>query len=103
MGGRFSSCTGVVVIIWESDQTTGGVFHWGEMIKKVLIGILCGAAMLTAGILIGHFGIMKSGSAPSWVQDMAKDVDESLIEKFLSEVDNIQIQENLKWVDKWSN
>lgn len=67
------------------------------MIKKVLIGIFCGAAVLTAGILIGHFGITKSSdSAPSWVQNVAKDVDESLIEKFLSEVDNIQIQENLR-------
>lgn len=67
------------------------------MIKQVLIGILCGAAVLTVGILIGHYGIVKSSSsAPSWVNDVAKDVDESLIEKFLSEVDNIQIQENLK-------
>lgn len=68
------------------------------MIKQVLIGIVCGAAVLTAGILIGHYGIDKSSSAPSWVRDVAKDVDESLIEKFLSEVDNIQIQENLRWV-----
>ncbi|GLD54291.1 N-acetylated-alpha-linked acidic dipeptidase-like protein [Lates japonicus] len=71
------------------------------MIKKVLIGILCSAAVLTVGILIGHFGITKSsGSAPSWVRDVAKDVDESLVEKFLSEVDNIQIQENLRELTK---
>uniref|UniRef100_A0A4W6EME8 Aminopeptidase NAALADL1 n=1 Tax=Lates calcarifer TaxID=8187 RepID=A0A4W6EME8_LATCA len=71
------------------------------MIKKVLIGILCSAAVLTLGILIGHFGITKSsGSAPSWVRDVAKDVDESLVEKFLSEVDNIQIQENLRELTK---
>ncbi|XP_045891609.1 aminopeptidase NAALADL1 [Micropterus dolomieu] len=71
------------------------------MIKQVLIGILCGAAVLTVGILIGHYGIAKSSSsAPSWVNDVAKDVDESLIEKFLSEVDNIQIQENLKELTK---
>uniref|UniRef100_A0A8D0D0H6 Aminopeptidase NAALADL1 n=1 Tax=Sander lucioperca TaxID=283035 RepID=A0A8D0D0H6_SANLU len=69
------------------------------MIKQVLIGVLCGAAVLTAGILIGHFGITMS-SAPSWVKDVAKDVDESLIEKFLSEVDNIQIQENLRSLTK---
>ena len=75
------------------------------MIKQVLIGIVCGAAVLTIGILIGHYGITKSSSssAPSWVKDVAKDVDESLIEKFMSEVDNIQIQENLRWVDVWSN
>ena len=69
------------------------------MIKQLLIGIVCSAAVLTFGILIGHFGINKSSnSAPSWVKDVTKDVDESLIEKFLSEVDNIQIQENLRWV-----
>ncbi|XP_059192668.1 aminopeptidase NAALADL1-like [Centropristis striata] len=62
---------------------------------------VCGAVVLTAGILIGHFGITKSGSsAPSWVKDVAKDVDESLIEKFMSEVDNIQIKENLRELTK---
>ncbi|XP_070759761.1 aminopeptidase NAALADL1 [Enoplosus armatus] len=71
------------------------------MIKQMLIGILCGAAVLTAGILIGHYGITNSSSsAPSWVKDVAKDVDESLIEKFLSEVDSIHIQENLKELTK---
>ena len=68
-----------------------------RMIKQVLIGLLSGAAMLTAGILIGHYGITESSSSPpAWINDVAKDVDESLIEKFLSEVDNIQIQENLR-------
>ncbi|XP_049906969.1 aminopeptidase NAALADL1 [Epinephelus moara] len=71
------------------------------MIKQVLIGIVCGAVVLTVGILIGHYGITKSSSsAPSWVKDVAKDVDESFIEKFLSEVDNIQIQENLRELTK---
>lgn len=73
------------------------------MIKQVLISVVCGAAVLTAGILIGHYGISESSSAPSWAKDVVKDVDESLIEKFLSEVDNIQIQENLRWVDEGSN
>lgn len=67
------------------------------MLKQVLIGVLCGSVVLTAGILIGHFGITKSGdSAPSWVKDAAKDVDEKLIQQFLSEVDNVKIQENLR-------
>lgn len=67
------------------------------MIKWVLISVVCGAAVFTAGILIGHYGITKSNdSTPSWVTDVTKDVDESLIEKFLSEVDNLQIQENLR-------
>lgn len=67
------------------------------MIKQVLIVVVCGAVALAVGILIGHYGITKSSSpVPSWVTDVTKDVDESFIEKFLSEVDNLQIQENLK-------
>ncbi|KAE8291948.1 N-acetylated-alpha-linked acidic dipeptidase-like protein [Larimichthys crocea] len=46
-----------------------------------------------------HF--VKSGSsAPSWVKDVAKDVDEDFVEKFMSTVDNIQIQENLRELTK---
>lgn len=68
-----------------------------RMIKKILLGVVCGVAVLAVGIIIGHYGISKSSSsAPSWVRDVAKDVDESLIEKFLSEVDNMKIQENLR-------
>ncbi|XP_029367288.1 aminopeptidase NAALADL1 [Echeneis naucrates] len=70
------------------------------MIKQAIIGILCASVILTAGILIGHYGIVKNSPAPSWVMDVAKDVDESLIEKFLSEVDNLNIQENLKELTK---
>lgn len=67
------------------------------MFKKVLIGVICGSAILTMGILIGHFGITKSGdSAPSWVKDVSKDVDENLLQEFLSQVDNVNIQENLR-------
>lgn len=70
------------------------------MLMKVLISVVCAVAVLTVGILIGHFGIDKGSSAPIWVQDVAKDVDESLIEMFLSEVDSMQIQENLKELTK---
>ncbi|KAM9743594.1 aminopeptidase NAALADL1 [Menidia menidia] len=71
------------------------------MIKQALLGILCGAAVLTVGILIGHYGIEKSSdSSPSWVKDVAKDVDEDLIQQFMSEVDNIEIQENLRELTK---
>lgn len=50
------------------------------------------------GILIGHFGIQtdKQEKVPDWVASLSKDVDESLIEKFIAEVDNMQIQENLR-------
>uniref|UniRef100_A0A671WYG0 N-acetylated alpha-linked acidic dipeptidase like 1 n=1 Tax=Sparus aurata TaxID=8175 RepID=A0A671WYG0_SPAAU len=70
------------------------------MILKVVISVVCAVSVLTVGILIGHFGIDKGSSAPSWVNDVAKDVDEALIEKFLSEVDNMQIQENLRELTK---
>ncbi|KAM3867863.1 aminopeptidase NAALADL1 [Diretmus argenteus] len=70
------------------------------MLKKVLIGVLCGAAILTVGILLGHYGIKSGSSAPAWVEDVVRDVDESLIEKFLAEVDNMEIQENLRELTK---
>lgn len=67
------------------------------MIKQLVIGALCISAALTFGILIGHYGITKSGgSTPSWLKDVTKDVDENLIEKFLSEVDRVQIGQNLR-------
>lgn len=57
--------------------------------------------MLTIGILIGHFGISKTGSsAPPWASDVVKDVDEDFITTFLSEVDNIQIKEYLRELTK---
>lgn len=64
---------------------------------QVLISIVCGVAVLAVGILIGHYGITKNSSAePSWVNDVGKDVDESVIEEFMSGVDNIRIRENLR-------
>ena len=66
------------------------------MLRKVLFGGLCAAVTLAVGILLGHFGIQQSDSTPSWVQDVAKDVDEDLIQRFISEVDNMEIQENLR-------
>ncbi|XP_057686898.1 aminopeptidase NAALADL1 isoform X2 [Corythoichthys intestinalis] len=71
------------------------------MIKTVFIGLFCGAAILTAGILIGHYGIEKSSdSEPAWVKDVSKDVDERLLEEFLSEVDNVNIKDNLRELTK---
>ncbi|XP_061762105.1 aminopeptidase NAALADL1 [Nerophis ophidion] len=72
------------------------------MIKKVLARLLCGAALLTAGILIGHYGIEKSSgsTSASWVKDVGRDVDEKMLEEFLSQVDNIHIQENLRALTK---
>lgn len=62
-----------------------------------MISLLCCAVLFTVGILIGHYGIPKSSSPPpSWLFDVTKDVDESFIQTFLSEVDNLQIQNNLE-------
>lgn len=63
----------------------------------ILISVLCCAVLFAAGMLIGHFAIPKSSTPPpSWVTDLAKDVDESLIEAFLSEVETGRIENNLK-------
>lgn len=62
-----------------------------------MISLLCCAVLFTVGILIGHYAIPRSSTPPpSWLTEVAKDVDESFIEAFLSEVNNLQIQENLK-------
>uniref|UniRef100_A0A8C6UM05 Aminopeptidase NAALADL1 n=1 Tax=Neogobius melanostomus TaxID=47308 RepID=A0A8C6UM05_9GOBI len=68
-----------------------------EMIKKLLLGFGCCACVLTIGILIGHFAISKT---PFWPSDVFKDVDENFITAFLSEVDNIQIEHNLRELTK---
>ncbi|XP_024293904.1 aminopeptidase NAALADL1 [Oncorhynchus tshawytscha] len=70
------------------------------MLKKVLLGSLGAALVLTAGILLGHFGIQRGSTAPDWVMDVTQDVDEALIQKFIVEVDNIAIQENLRELTK---
>ncbi|XP_023679806.2 aminopeptidase NAALADL1 [Paramormyrops kingsleyae] len=66
------------------------------MLKKVLLCGLGGAVALTVGILLGHFGIKQGSTSPECVQD----VDESVIAQFLAEVDNNQIQENLRQLTK---
>lgn len=65
-------------------------------LKVLLISAACGVVFFTVGILIGHFAISKEQPVPRWVSDVKKDVDERFIERFLSEVDNIRIQENLR-------
>lgn len=68
------------------------------MLKKLLLFALAGVAVFTVGILIGHFGIKQKNSTPlpKWVQQVAQDVDENFIEKFIAQVDNVQIEETLK-------
>ncbi|KAJ8380662.1 hypothetical protein SKAU_G00014400 [Synaphobranchus kaupii] len=67
------------------------------MLMKLLLYGLLGAGIFIVGILLGHFAIEKGGPpAPEWVEDVSRDVDEGLIERFIKEVDNIEIQENLR-------
>ncbi|XP_072289664.1 aminopeptidase NAALADL1 [Eucyclogobius newberryi] len=71
------------------------------MLKTLIIGFGCCACVLTIGILIGHFGISKTGSStPSWASDVVRDVDEDFISTFLSEVDNMEIGDNLRELTK---
>uniref|UniRef100_A0A6Q2X6H1 Uncharacterized protein n=1 Tax=Esox lucius TaxID=8010 RepID=A0A6Q2X6H1_ESOLU len=70
------------------------------MLKKLLLGGLGAALVLTAGILLGHFGIQRGSTIPGWIQDVTQDVDEDLIQRFISEVDNVEIQENLRELTK---
>ncbi|MGH0189071.1 UNVERIFIED_CONTAM: hypothetical protein FKN15_033202 [Acipenser sinensis] len=65
------------------------------MLKKILLFGVSGAALLTVGILVGHFGISQD-SSPAWVNEVSQDVDEVLIEQFIKEVDNKNIEQNLK-------
>uniref|UniRef100_A0A8C7JG27 Aminopeptidase NAALADL1 n=1 Tax=Oncorhynchus kisutch TaxID=8019 RepID=A0A8C7JG27_ONCKI len=53
------------------------------MLKKVLLGSLGAALVLTAGILLGHFGIQRGSTAPDWVMDHLSH-DRSLIPMCLS-------------------
>uniref|UniRef100_A0AAY4ATE7 Aminopeptidase NAALADL1 n=1 Tax=Denticeps clupeoides TaxID=299321 RepID=A0AAY4ATE7_9TELE len=70
--------------------------------KKLLLFGLGGCALFTVGILIGHFAIQQSDTdtSPVWVPEISQDVDESFIEKFIAEVDNMEIERNLKELTK---
>ncbi|KAK7164436.1 hypothetical protein R3I94_002979 [Phoxinus phoxinus] len=70
------------------------------LIKEVLLGLLAGAVVFTIGILLGHFAIDKGSSVPEWIRDASRDVDESIIEKFLAELDTNEIKENLRELTK---
>lgn len=63
-----------------------------RMLKKVLIGTLGGVAVLTVGILLGHYAIDKGGTMPDWLHDVSRDLDENVVREFLAEVDNKQIE-----------
>ncbi|KAI4877165.1 hypothetical protein NFI96_020668 [Prochilodus magdalenae] len=70
------------------------------MLKQLLLYGFAGLAVLAVGILIGHFGTQKGSSAPRWMEELSQNVDESLIERFIAEVDNMKIQDNLKELTK---
>ncbi|CAL8252417.1 unnamed protein product [Boreogadus saida] len=70
------------------------------MLKTVLIGSLGGAAVLTVGILLGHYAIDKGSPAPSWLPDVSRDLDESMLQDFMDAVDNKKIEGFLRDLTK---
>lgn len=66
------------------------------MFKAILILVGAGVVIFTVGIIIGHFATNKAESEPRWLNDLKKDVDERFIENFIIEVDNLNIEENLR-------
>uniref|UniRef100_A0A8C5BKW2 Uncharacterized protein n=1 Tax=Gadus morhua TaxID=8049 RepID=A0A8C5BKW2_GADMO len=72
--------------------------HWWKCF--VLIGSLGGAAVLTVGILLGHYAIDKGSPAPSWLPDVSRDLDESLLQDFMDAVDNKKIEGFLRDLTK---
>ncbi|EMP25813.1 N-acetylated-alpha-linked acidic dipeptidase-like protein [Chelonia mydas] len=71
---------------------------------KILGAVIVGALLLTVGILLGHFAIPKAGNGqgapsqgtPSWVQTVGRDLNESLLQSFMDQVESGKIRENLK-------
>lgn len=78
------------------DISSEGLAPRTTMLKVLLISVVCGVVFFTVGILIGHFAIDKKESIPRWVNELKKDVDEGFIENFINEVDNRNIEENLR-------
>ena len=62
------------------------------MLKKVLLGSLGGAVVLSVGILLGHYAIDTGSPVPSWLPDVSRDLDESLVQDFMDAVDNKKIE-----------
>ncbi|XP_043538950.1 aminopeptidase NAALADL1 [Chiloscyllium plagiosum] len=60
-----------------------------------LITGITGAVALAVGLLIGHYAILKHGNAEQG-HDSIGDIDESLIQHFMSEIDNKRIEDNLR-------
>ncbi|XP_053134022.1 aminopeptidase NAALADL1 [Hemicordylus capensis] len=61
--------------------------------------VLGGAALLTVGILLGHYAIPKDTPgpvAPGWVNGLSQDLDQAKLEDFMSQVDAANIRENLR-------
>ncbi|GCC17825.1 hypothetical protein chiPu_0017695 [Chiloscyllium punctatum] len=64
-----------------------------------LITGITGAVALAIGLLIGHYAILKHGNAEQGHGSIG-DIDESLIQHFMSEIDNKRIEDNLRELSK---
>ncbi|XP_063002312.1 aminopeptidase NAALADL1 [Elgaria multicarinata webbii] len=69
---------------------------YGVNWKYVLGGVLGAAAILTIGILLGHYAIPQNEEAPGWLHSLSRDLDPALLEDFMNQVDAGRIRENLK-------
>ncbi|XP_005988971.1 aminopeptidase NAALADL1 [Latimeria chalumnae] len=67
-------------------------------LKTVAFIFLLGL-ILAIGILLGHFAIPKK-SQPTWATKLSQDIDEALIKEFIKEIDNKNIEENLRELTK---
>ncbi|XP_063172754.1 aminopeptidase NAALADL1 [Candoia aspera] len=64
--------------------------------KYFLGSALAGAALLTIGILLGHYAIPKETSSPSWISSIVRDLDPAILEDFMNQVEAANIRENLR-------
>ncbi|XP_041037770.1 aminopeptidase NAALADL1 [Carcharodon carcharias] len=71
----------------------------GLRMKSWLVALISGIAALVTGLLIGHFAIPKDGITEQG-QGSTQDIDESLIQRFMGEVDNKRIEDNLRELSK---
>lgn len=67
--------------------------------KYILAAVVSGAALLTIGILLGHYAIPKDTadpSAPAWVHSLSQNLDEDLLQDFMNQVEANNIRQNLR-------
>ncbi|XP_044304287.1 aminopeptidase NAALADL1 [Varanus komodoensis] len=80
----------------QASSGTGGMAGRCGSWKYILGGVLGAAAVLTAGLLLGHYAIPKAPGPAEWVHSLSRDLDPALLEDFMAQVEASRIRENLK-------